>query len=502
MGKLKSLAGETAIYGLSSIIGKAVNFLLVPFYTTTQILSVEEYGVVSELYAYVAVLNVLYLYGMETTFFRFASKNPDQETTTFHSAASSVLFSTLILSLLLVSSASAIVNFLEFPGQEIYIYLLAAIMAIDAVVALPFARLRYRGKAVRFASLKLANIFLNIGFNVFFLYFCKNVYEGDFLPGLKPLVAHIYDPDLSIEYVFISNLLANLLYVVAFLRFFLHMRIKIDWAYIRPMLLYAYPLLFSQLAGVTNEMFSRMMLKKLLPDNFYAGLNSQEALSIFAACYKLSIFMNLAIQAFRFAAEPFFFSQSQRSDAKDTYASVMYYYVLIGSVAYVAISLNLDILKHFLLQDPTYWRALHVVPVLLVANFLLGMYYNVSIWFKVTDKTHFGTLIAVSAAVLTIVLNLLLIPAFGYEGSAAVTLVVYIFMTVFGVWLGNRHYPVHYPWKKIGMYIAVSLVVMVAGWHIDLSNPTATQIVREVLVAGYAAWVVVLLRRKIRLNKN
>ena len=500
MSKLRQLAGDTAIYGLGSIIGRAINFLLVPFYTSTQILSVAEYGIVSELYAYAAVLNVIYLYGMETAFFRFVSKDPAHSKEIFSTSVSSIFFSSLGLSFVLTGFATPIVNWLEYPGQERFIYLFAGILAIDALMAIPFAKLRYERKAARFVGLRLFNIFLNILLNFFFLYFCKNVHEDHFMPALKPFVELIYNPDYSVEYVFISNLLANLALLPMFARSFLSVRFGLNWSFLKPMIIYAYPLLFSQLAGVTNEMFSRMTLKKMLPDGFYPGLNSQEALSIFAACYKLSIFMTLAIQAFRFAAEPFFFSHAGQKDSRQTYAQVYYYFVIAGAFAFLAISLNLDIIKHLFLSDPTYWQGLHIVPVLLIANLFLGIYYNISIWFKITDKTYVGTLISVSAALLTVVLNILLIPKFGYEASAAITLVTYLYMSITVYLAGRKYYPVPYDLKKSAGYLFLALGLLYAGWHIRSSSVLMTQLLKEIPVFIYMLTFFIAEKRNLRFN--
>lgn len=500
MNKLKQLAGDTAIYGLGSIIGRAINFLLVPFYTSTQILSVADYGIVSEFYAYAAVLNVIYLYGMETAFFRFVSKDSEHANAVFNTSVSSIFFSSIGLSFLLAGFASPIVNWLEFPGQERFIYWFAAILAIDALMAIPFAKLRYERKAGKFVSLRLFNIFLNIFLNIFFLYFCKNVHSEHFLPALKPVIDLVYNPDYSVEYVFISNLLANLALLPMFTKTFLKVHFGLNWSYLKPMLLYAYPLLFSQLAGVTNEMFSRMTLKKMLPDGFYPGLNSQEALSIFAASYKLSIFMTLAIQAFRFAAEPFFFSNAGHKDSRKIYAQVYYYFVIVGAFAFLVISLNLDLIKHVFLSDPTYWQGLHIIPVLLVANLFLGIYYNISIWFKITDKTYIGTIISVSAALLTIVLNILLIPHFGYEGSAAITLITYFYMSTTVYLLGRKYYPVPYDLVKTAGYFLLALGLLFAGWQLESSSPVTRQLLKEIPVLLYVLIFFVAERRIFRFN--
>ena len=498
MGKFRKLANETAIYGLSSIIGKAINFLLVPFYTSSAILNVEEYGIVTELYSYVAVLNVLYLYGMETAYFRFTSKSENGEKEIYSSVFSSILISTLFLTILLVSSATSIVDWLEFPGQEQYVYWFATIIAIDSIMAIPFVKLRYEGKAVQFASYKLINIFLNLGLNLFFLLFCKSAWNGSFSTEIKELVGYIYNPDFNVEYVFLSNLAANTCYIFLLAGIIKKARLKINFQLLQPMLIYAFPLLLSQLAGNFNEMFSRMMLKKILPDGFYPRFSNQEALGIFGACYKMSMIMTLAIQAFRYAAEPFFFKESTSEKAKDVYATVFLYFGIFGLFSVLAISLNLDILKHIILRDEAYWTALAVVPILLLASLFLGLYYNLSIWFKLKDKTYFGTIISVTAALITIGMNFLLIPIIGYMGSAITTLLVYIYMTIFAYITGQRYYPINYPIVKFGIYLFVAIVLLFIGWNIDHPNMVIGQLLKELPVVTFVILVYFRERKKLK----
>lgn len=502
MGKFKQLASETAIYGLSSIIGKAINFILVPFYTSASILKVEEYGIVTELYSYVAVLNVLYLYGLETAYFRFTAKSKDGEKEIYSNVFSSILITTILLSILLISSATPIVNWLEFYGQERYVYWFAAIIAIDSMMAIPFVKLRYERKAKQFATYKLVNIFLNLGLNLFFLYFCKNIWQGSFLPQLKGVISYVYNPNYNVEYVFISNLIANACYLVLLFGVIKKAKLVINYRVLQPILIYAFPLLLSQLAGNFNEMFSRMMLKKILPDGFYTGFNNQEALGIFGACYKISMIMTLSIQAFRYAAEPFFFRESKSKDSKDTYANVFLYFGIFGIFSVLAISLNLDIIKLIFLRDEAYWTALHIVPILLIASLFLGLYYNLSIWFKIEDKTYFGTMISVSAAFITIAMNFLLIPYFGYEGSVVTTLFVYLYMCLFAYFTGRKHYPINYNIKKIGLYLLLMLVLLVVGWNINHSSKVIAQILKEIPILIFVVIAYMSEWKKLKLSKN
>jgi O-antigen/teichoic acid export membrane protein len=502
MGKFKQLVSETAIYGLSSIIGKAINFILVPFYTSTSILKVEEYGIVTELYSYVAVLNVLYLYGMETAYFRFTSKSSDGEQEIYSNVFSSILITTILLTIFLVTSATPIVNFLEFQGQERYVYWFAAIIAIDSLMAIPFVKLRYERKAKQFATYKLINIFLNLGLNLFFLYFCKNIWAGSLFPQLKGAISHVYNPNYNVEYVFISNLIANACYLLLLFGVMKKARLVINYKILQPMIIYAFPLLLSQLAGNFNEMFSRMMLKKILPEGYYTGINNQEALGIFGACYKISMIMTLAIQAFRYAAEPFFFRESHTKESKKIYARVFLYFGIFGLFSVLSISLNLDIIKLIFLQDETYWSALHIVPILLFASLFLGLYYNLSIWFKIKDKTYFGTIISVSAAIITIALNFILIPHFGYEGSVVTTLFVYLYMCLLAYFTGKKHHPINYNVKRFGIYLLFTLILLIIGWNVNLSSKIITQVIKEIPIVIFAIVAFMAEGKKLRIKMN
>jgi O-antigen/teichoic acid export membrane protein len=439
---------------------------------------------------------------METAYFRFTSKPGHGEKEIYSSVFSSVLITTIVLTLLLISSATSIVDWLEFEGKERFVYWFAAIIAIDAIMAIPFVKLRYERKASQFASYKLINIFLNLGLNLFFLYFCKNIWQGIFLPEWKEIIGYVYNPQYNVEYVFISNLIANACYLLLLFGVLKKARFVINFQLLSPMLVYAFPLLLSQLAGNFNEMFSRMMLKKILPEGYYVGFNNQEALGIFGACYKMSMIMTLAIQAFRYAAEPFFFRESAQKDSKETYSSIFLYFAIFGMFAVLAISLNLDIIKLIFLQNEAYWSALHIVPVLLMASLFLGLYYNLSIWFKIKDKTYFGTIISVSAAFITIALNFVLIPHFGYEGSAATTLFVYFYMCLFAYMTGQKHYRISYDLKRIGYYMFLMLSLLILGWNIDLYSTIGTQLLKEFVVLVFLAIILVFEGKKFKLRKS
>ncbi|MBK0401597.1 polysaccharide biosynthesis C-terminal domain-containing protein [Adhaeribacter sp. BT258] len=463
----KKLASQTAAYGISTIVGRALNYLLVPFYT--KMFAPEEYGIVTELYAYVAFFNIIYTYGMETAFFRFANKPDYAKQETYNRVQSLLLSSSLLFSGILIAFSGQIASLLEYPDKAHYIVWLAIILATDAIVAIPFARLRLDNKAIRFASLRLLNVLLIVTANIFFLYFCQHIYQGDFLPALQPYIARIYDPELRVGYVFLVNLGVNLLYIPMLWREFIRFRFKLDFAWLKPLLKYAYPLMFMGLAGMVNEVLDRILLKEWLPEGFYPGTSNLAAVGIYGACYKLSIFMTLTIQAFRYAAEPFFFSQSQDKNSPKMFAKVMKWFMICCAFIFLFISANLEDFQMLLGQE-SYRAGIRVVPILLLANLFLGAYYNLSVWFKLTDKTHYGTYISFGGAALTILLNWFLIPKLGYMGCAITTLICYFTMAAVCLLLGNRHYPVPYPVKAISSYLMLAIVLTAASFLIEIED--------------------------------
>ncbi|MEO1051250.1 MAG: oligosaccharide flippase family protein [Bacteroidota bacterium] len=492
MSQLKKLVGETAIYGISTILGRTLNFLLVPLYTTQ--FNPADYGVVTKLFAVVAFLNALYTYGMETAYFRFASPEGSAEKDIFRSGLTSITLTSIILSGLLALFATPLIEALQYPGKERYVYWFAAIVAIDAIVALPFARLRLNGKAKHFAVAKLLNIGVNLGLNLFFIVLCKKIYEEDLWPGLKPTIEGIYNPDYGIDYIFISNVVASALMLPLLSNVIFSVKPGISWKHLKPMLVYGYPILLVGLAYATNEMFSRIMLDHWLPEKFYKDYSNEEALGIFGAVYKLSIFMALGIQAFRLAAEPFFFSTSTQKDSPQLYAKIMSWFIIFGSFVFVAISLNLDIIQYILGKEE-YRLGIHVVPTLLLANLIFGVYFNLSVWYKLSDKTYYGTIITMIGAIVTVVLNYLLIPVMGYEGSALVTLFTYILMTSISYILGRRHYPVPYKVLKGIGYLLSAVVITYAILAIDISDIWLRKALHLLVLTIFAVIIYLLEKR-------
>jgi O-antigen/teichoic acid export membrane protein len=453
MSLLRKLAGETAIYGLSSIVGRVLNYLLVPLYTN--LFLKEEYGIVTQLYATVAFLMVIFIYRMDTAFFRFGTEKEGREkvySTTFWSVALSALFFTAMI----FAFAEPIANWYALPEGGIeYICIFGLVLAFDTISEIPLAKLRLEHRPLRFASIRLVGIGLNMGLNLFFLMVCpwllKNGYNGDFLEA-------IYNPSWGIKYIFISNLVASLAVLLLLLPEIRQVKWHFNVEQWKTMALYAAPLVLASLAGIVNEMIDRELLVRYLPYDIETNRGEQ---GVYSACYKLAMMMSLFTQAFRYAAEPFFFANAKNKDAKQLYADVAKYFTIAGAIAFLFITFYLDILKKYFLLNEEYWAGLGVVPILLMANLFLGLYYNVSIWYKLTDQTSKGGWIALGGAFITITLNLWWIPKIGYIGSAWATLACYFSMTVACWFWGKKYYPVAYDISRIGFYILFALVLFV-----------------------------------------
>ena len=475
---IKRLAGQTAIYGLSSIIGRLINFLLVPLYTNL-LFNTSEYGVISEMYAYVAFLLILLTYGMETAFFRFSQEHPGQQQRIYSTTLLSVLSTSSLFILLIVAFRQPVAGLLRYPGHAEYIVWLGIIVGLDALNAIPFARLRAENKALQFAMIKLIGIAVNIVFVLFFLVFCPWFVEKTGHGLLHDLVQKIYNPGTGVGYVFIANLIATVFTSLLLLPVMLKARLTFSTVLWKSMLAYALPLLLVGFGGVINESLDKIMLKYLLPHDI-----AQSHVGIYGACYKISVFMTIFIQAFRFAAEPFFFAHSAATNARDMYAVVMKYFVVACLLIFLGIMLFIDVAQHFVGAD--FRAGIGVVPVLLMANLFLGIYFNLSIWYKLTGQTMYGAWISLAGAAVTIALNFLLIPVMGFHGSAWATLACYFSMMAVSWHYGKKHYPVPYETGKILLLIATALIVFLGSKLLPPMSDLFGYPVRVVLLGLFA----------------
>lgn len=449
MSTIKKLAGQTAVYGVSSILGRLLNYLLVPLHTYIFRDSLADYGEVGIMYGYVSMLTVFLMFGMETTFFRFVNKAKDKEKT-FNQSFSIVLIVNTIFILLVLFFAQNIANFINFPNHKDYVIWFAFILVFDAISSIFLAKLRYQEEAKKFAIVQLTSIGVNIIFNLIFL---LGFYDSN--------------KEFGIGFIFIANLLASIIKPIMLYKEVLNFRFVWDKVVAKSMFLFALPLVIGGFAGIINETLDRVLLDRILTktnDVDYA----RTQVGIYNANYKLSIFITLFIQAFRYAAEPFFFAQEKNKDKKRIYAQVMTYFLIVVSVMFLLISLNLDIFKLFIHSN--YHEGLSVVPILLLANVFLGIYYNQSIWYKLSNQTKFGAYIAVFGAILTIALNYILIPVLGYMGSAWTTLAVYFSMTFLSYYLGQIHYPIKYNLRKVFLYLSTSIILFFIGYLLTFES--------------------------------
>lgn len=497
MSQLKRLAGQTAVYGISSILGKTINFLLLPIYTAY--LDKEALGSFTAIYAFIAFLNIVFTYGMETTYFRFATGKGLDPQKVFAQIQSLLITSSLSLGVIIYLSAEPISLWLGYEGKAHLFRWVAWILVIDAVLAIPYAKLRKENKALAFALTKLGNILLNVGFNVFFIVFCFHVWKGDIFISLQPMLGSFYRDDWGVDYILLANLVANALMLPVLFKLSGKFSFGIDRSFIQPMWHYAVPLLFMGLAGVTNEVFSRGLFEYLLPENFYEGLTSRQAGGVFGANFKLAIFMNLVIQAFKYAAEPFFFNQSTDKNSPELFARVMHAFVIFCSVLMILISVNLDILGSLFLRGEGYDAGLFIVPVLLFGYLFLGIYFNLSIWFKLTDQTKYSFYITLAGAVVSVLVIFLLVPVLGYMGAALSTLACYLSMSVICYLYGQRFFPIPYQTGKALFYLLLAFGLSYLGFYLEFEIPVIQFILKNALVIAFV--LVVLLMEKKHLQK-
>ncbi len=444
MNPLKKLAGQTAIYGLSTILPRFLNYLLVPLLTYIFDRPVD-YGINTVIYSYISFVNIIFTYGMETAFFNFASKREDKDSV-YSTALISILSSTLVLSLILIAFSGMIADKMKFSDHVNYIIWSIFIVATDALMAIPFARLRLTNRPKKFALIKMVNIFINVFLNIFYFVICKHAFEQ----GENSFTASMYDPRVGIGYAFLANLVANLVSLLLLGTEFRGFPWTFDKVLWREMIIYALPLLIVGLAGMINETFDRLILAYLLPE----GIGETEV-GIYGACYKISILMTMFIQAFRFAAEPFFFSNVKNDDAKKMNALVMKYFSIGCSLIFLGTMMNMSWIQ-FLVGE-SYRAGINVVPILLLANLFLGIYFNLSIWFKLTGQTRYGAYITIAGAVVTLAINFIFIPLYSYTASAWATFFSYGIMMVLSYFLGQKHYPVKYNLRSIFFFLFFAL---------------------------------------------
>tara|TARA_R110002111_G_scaffold163743_2_gene229948 strand:- start:213 stop:1607 length:1395 start_codon:yes stop_codon:yes gene_type:complete len=421
-----------------------LGFILVPLYTNPEVLSVEEYGRVSFIFAYFVLFNVVLAYGMETAFFRFFNKDESQEKVTSTSAISLVIssFALMGIAFLFRNQISTLINI-----DLKYLNLVFIILLLDALVIIPFAWLRATAQPMRYAVIKIFNVAVNLGLNIFLLLYLKDLAKGNLFFN------SLYIEDYQISYIFISNVIASGLTLLVLLPFYAKLKLTFDGALWKKMMRYAMPVLIAGIAYSVNETFDRILLEYLLPDDV-----ADQQIGMYSACYKLALFMTLFATAFRLGIEPYFFSHSKTENPQKNYAKILEYFVALGSIILLFVVVFADLLKPYIILSEAYYEAMWIVPFILLANFCLGIYHNLSVWYKITDRTKFGAYISIFGAIVTLVLNYVLIPIIGFKGSAIATLSAYAIMMLLSFYFGRKYYPVPYNLKKINLYLLVSIL--------------------------------------------
>lgn len=476
---IKKLLGQTAVYGLPSIVGRLLNFFLVPLYTK-KFAHPSDYGVLSELYAWVAFLVVFLTFGMETTYFRYI-QNSEDKNKVFQNSFLTVLGINLLFTLSFIFFSQSIANVLLFQDHVEYILLLGAIVVIDAISAVPLAKLRAEEKATKFAFIQMTNIGVNIGLNLILLLF--------FFDKTRP--------EEGVLFILFANLCASLVKPLFLYKDFLGIKLMFDKILAKEMIIYAFPLMVGGFAGIINETLDRILLKHILYDssnqNSLVYANAQ--VGIYSACYKLAMIITIMIQAYRYAAEPFFFSQAKSQDKTKVYSKIMNYFVAIVCLVFLVVSLNIDFFKHFI-QNESYWVGLKVVPILLLANVFVGIYYNQSIWYKLSGQTKFGAYIAIGGATLTLLINFIFIPTYGYMASAWATFIVYGAQMVASYILGQKYYPIKYNLRKFTLYLGGAVLIFFVTKMLAIDNSVLKYFIHNLLIVGYIALVWVLENQK------
>lgn len=456
MSLYKSVFRQTLIYGIATVLPKMFTFLLVPLYT--DILPKAIYGKISEIFAYMIFFNVIMAYGMETAFFRFYNLEDNKK-----SVISTSLISIFLSTIFFLTLAFLFKDFIaDLSGFEVkYINYTILILLLDSLVIIPFSILRANQKSINYAFIKISNVVINISFNLFFLIFLPQIASQQ----PNSLISSIFIIDFQIGYIFISNIIASLITFIFLLPIYLKMKWEFNIYLWKRMMIYGLPILIAGIAFAINEQFDKILLANLLPKNI-----ADEEVGVYSACYKLGLFMVLFRTAYSLGIEPFFFSHASSDNAQQTYAIITKYFVVVGSALSLFVIVFADIFKSIMIRDSSYWVAMKVVPLIVFANFFLGIYTNLSVWYKITNKTYIGAIISIFGAIITLLANFLLIPFIGYLGSAIATILAYMSMMFLSYYIGKKYYPIPYEQKNIFSYLSISILFSLISFYLFREN--------------------------------
>lgn len=443
MGLYKNLFKQTAIYGLATVVPRMFSFLLVPLYT--DLLPKAEYGKVSIIFAWMIFFNVILAYGFETAFFKFYNKETDKKSVV-ETTSVSIFWTSISFLFIALLFRNKLAIWSGIDAQ--YITYTIWILVLDALVIVPFSKLRVNQQPIKYAIIKIGNVTINLVLNLFFLSYLPAIAQSN----PDSFLNSFYLEDFQIGYIFVSNIVASLATFLILSPNYLLLKWHFDYNLWKRMMQYGLPIMVAGIAFAINEQFDKILLGKLLPANIAAA-----EVGVYSACYKLGLFMVLYRTAYTLGIEPFFFSHSESKDAPQTYATITKYFVIFGSFILLSVIVFADVLKYIMIQDESYWEAMKVVPLIILANFFLGIYTNLSVWYKLIDKTYIGAYISIVGAIITLALNYLLIPTMSYYGSAIATIAAYGSMMTISYYFGNKYYPIPYDSRKIFMYLIISI---------------------------------------------
>ena len=463
MAGLKSLAKDTAIYGVSSIVGRFLNYLLVPIYTISMPASTGGYGVITNMYAITALLLVLLTCGMETGFFRFANKGDDDPIRVYSTTlltVGSISLSFLAVCLLFLKPIAGVMGYEEHPW---YLGMMLIVIAMDAIQAIPFAYLRYKNRPIKFADLKMLFIFASIALNIVYFVFMKGTDVGA---------------------AFLINLICTSLVMVCLISELRGFRYTLDRDLVKRMFRYSFPILILGIAGILNQVVDKIIFPFVYPDEAEAAVQ----LGIYGATSKIAMIMAMFTQAFRFAYEPFVFGKSREKDNRQMYAQAMKFFIIFTLLAFLAVMFYLDILRYVIGRD--YWEGLKVVPIVMAAEMFMGVYFNLSFWYKLTDETKWGAYFSITACTIVILMNVFLIPVYGYVACAWAGFTGYAVAMLLSYFVGQKKYPINYDLKSIGGYVLLALVIYAVGEWMPLENTVLRLLFRTVLLAVFIAYII------------
>ncbi len=475
--QMKKLAKETAIYGVSSILGKFLNWLLVPLYTYV-LESSADYGIVTNLYSWTALLLVILTYGMETGFFRFANKNKENAGEVYSTTLISVGTTAFIFAAFCVLFSQQIANALGYNEYPEYITMLGIVVAIDAFASIPFAYLRFINRPIKFATIKFLYIVLNIVFNLFFLVGCPWLMEHS-----PSTIDWFYNPHYGVGYVFVSNILSTMIQTLALIPYIFAAKLKFNHQLLRKILQYSLPLLVLGVAGIMNQTLDKILYPFLKP-----GVEGAAELGIYGATSKIAMVMLMFTQAFRYAYEPFIFAQHKDKNNLLAYADAMKFFIIFSLLIFLGMTLYMDIFKYIIQRD--YWVGLNVVPIVLMSFIFQGIFFNLSLWYKLTDKTMYGAWFSILGTIIIVVGNVLLVPRFGYTGAAWAAFACYFVIMLVSYYFGQKYMPIKYDLKTIGFYTLVTIILYVISLFIDTPYPIVNIALKTALMIAFLALLV------------